>query len=138
MPDRRDFKVEEFARWLGRLNLLSLRDATARFDVFGTLNSRDLGLEMTGLMLDALPSGVREVTEAGIERVRRERSPVFETVRVQMQSRMRTYDRLLLPLAGADGEIEKILVLIDSPRDERTTQPRWRARAFPTLHAPAH
>ncbi len=138
MPDRRDFKVEELARWLGRLNLLSLRDATARFDVFGTFNSRDLGLEMTGLMLDALPPSVREITEAGIERVRHERGPVFETVRVQMQSRMRIYDRLLLPLANADGKIEKILVLIDSPRDERPPQPRWRARALPTVHAPAH
>ncbi len=137
LPDRVDFRVEELARWLGRLNLLSLRDDTARFDVYGTLNSRDLGLEMTGLTLDDLPLNVRAITVAGIQRVLRERGPVFETIRLQLQSRMRTYDRLLLPLAGANGEIEKILVLIDSPREERTPEPRWRTRPLPHAHAPA-
>ncbi len=44
MPDRGDFQVVELARWLGRLNLMSLRDDTARFDVYGTSNSRELGL----------------------------------------------------------------------------------------------
>lgn len=138
MPDRGDFQVVELARWLGRLNLMSLRDDTARFDVYGTSNSRELGLEMTGLTLEALPHSVREVTVAGIARVRRERGPVFETVRLKMQSRMRTYDRLLLPLAGADGEVEKILVLIDSPREDSVAQRRWSAHPTPLVHAPAH
>ena len=138
MPHRSDFQVPELARWLGRLNLMSLCDDTARFDVYGTFNSRELGLEMTGLTLDDLPQSVRDITVAGIQRVLRERGPVFETIRLQMQSRMRTYDRLLLPLAGADGGIAKILVLIDSPRDERPALPRWRTRALPLVHAPAH
>ena len=137
MPDRRDFQVAELAPWLGRLNLMSLREDNVRFDVYGTFNSRELGLEVTGLTLDALPPNVRDVTVAGIERVLRARAPVFETIRVQIQSRMRTYDRLLLPLAGIDGTIEKILVLIDSPREEPLTERRQRTHAIPLVHAPA-
>jgi hypothetical protein len=128
MPRREDFRVDDFVPWLGRLNLLTIGAAGARFDVFGTSNSHDLGVEMTGLPLDALPSHARALAYAGIERVTQARAPVFETVRVVLMRKLMVYDRLILPLAGDDGHVAKVLVLIDNPRDESLARGGWGAR----------
>jgi len=129
MPSRGDFRFHELALWLGRLNLVTIDAGGARFDVFGTRNSRELGVEMTGVNFDALPLQARLVATAGIERVVSARAPVFETVRVVLERRLRVYDRLILPLADAHGRIGKVLVLIDNPRDEFLARGRWGASA---------
>jgi hypothetical protein len=128
MPCRNDFGFHELASWLGRLNLVTIDARGARFDVFGTRNSRELGVEMTGVSFDELPVQARAVAIAGIERVTRARAPVFETVRVVLENRLRVYDRLILPLSDAQGRIEKVLVLIDNPRDESLARGRWGVR----------
>jgi hypothetical protein len=128
MPGRTDFGFHELAGWLGRLNLMSIEAHGARFDVFGTRNSRDLGVEMTGVSFDALPVQARAVATAGIERVVNARAPIFETVRVVLERRLRVYDRLILPLSDAEGRVEKVLVLIDNPRDESLARRRWGGR----------
>lgn len=128
MPSRADFSFNELAVWLGRLNLVTIDAGGARFDVFGTRNSRELGVEMTGVNFNALPVQARAVAIAGIERVVDARAPVFETVRVVLERRLRVYDRLILPLSDADGRVEKVLVLIDNPRDESLARGRWGER----------
>lgn len=128
MPARGDFSFNELAIWLGRLNLVTIDANGARFDVFGTRNSRELGVEMTGVSFNALPVQARAVAIAGIERVVSARAPVFETVRVVLERRLRVYDRLILPLSDAEGRVEKVLVLIDNPRDESLARGRWGQR----------
>ncbi|MBM3523525.1 MAG: PAS domain-containing protein, partial [Alphaproteobacteria bacterium] len=102
MPARYDFVIDDLAPWLGRLNLVSLDKGVARFDVFGTYNSRDLGIELTGRTVDALPAEDRNVTRAGIDRAVQEKAPVFETISLVRNHRLKAYDRLILPLSD-DG-----------------------------------
>lgn len=136
MPARYDFVIDDLAPWLGRLNLISLDNGVARFDVFGTHNSRELGVELTGRTVDALPEEDRIVARAGIDRAVNERSPIFETISIVRNHRLRVYDRLILPLSDDDGVVNKVFVLIDSPHDERKSVGRWVSQSNARVHAP--
>lgn len=136
MPARYDFVIDDLAPWLGRLNLISLENGVARFDVFGTHNSREIGIELTGRTVDALPAEDRALANAGIDRAVRERAPVFETVSMVRNQRLRVYDRLILPLSDDGGTVNKMFVLIDSPQDERRSVGRWVSASSARVHAP--
>lgn len=136
MPARHDFTIDDLAPWLGRLDLISLEGGVARFDVFGTHNSRELGVELTGRTIEALPAEDRDVVRAGIERAMQARTPLFDTVTVVRNQRLRTFDRLVLPLSNDDRTVNKLFVLTDNAQDERQRGGRWVAATSARVHAP--
>lgn len=137
MPARYDFVIDDLAPWLGRLNLVSLENGIARFDVFGTYNSRDLGIELTGRTVDALPAEDRTVTRAGIERAVLEKAPVFETISLIRNHRLKTYDRLILPLSDDGITVNKVFVLmLDAQEEPRRGLARWVSTSNARVHAP--
>ena len=104
--------------WIGVRTFLNVFGAIAKLGLVALL----LAGVAAGVLL-ALGYAVWQLRSMGFLR-----APVFETVRVVLERRLRVYDRLVLPLADASGRVEKVLVLIDNARDESLARGRWGTR----------
>lgn len=122
MPTRADLDPVEMRRWLGNLLLIDVT-AEGRFvyRLYGTGFVDSFGLDMTGRSVDELPAEQQERVRVDYEAVRASRQPrvrlytaVFELpgigLRPPAEPQVTTWERLILPLSGDDGEVAMLLV----------------------------
>lgn len=118
MPARRDFTVEEFAPWLGRLHLVrvegdenGIEHSDGRYIVFATASVERYGREMTGKCLSqyAPPEMARRAL-ADHYALLRERGPLRSHVNDSFGPVLMHWTRLALPLSEDGQRIDRYLV----------------------------
>jgi len=115
LPARPDFAFEELRPWLGELHLLEVLPADFRFKVFATGTAERVKREFTGrLMSEAEPKELIREAMVAYRRAVESRAPSFaDRSNVQIEGRVFSWHRLILPLA-ADGEaVDHLFVCIE-------------------------
>lgn len=139
MPARADLDPAALKSILPNLMLIDVRpDVAAQDHVFtcrlaGTEIDNRFGIKLTGLRLEEVPLGdalasIRRQYETAIAEAR----PVFCSHSVMVGSeRYVEYDRVVVPLGGAEGEVKALAAAIDFKCAYLVTQGRPPACAHP-------
>ncbi len=118
MPARRDFTVEEFAPWLGRLHLVrvegdaaGIEQSDGRYIVFATASVERYGREMTGKSLSQYepPEMARRALDDHLALLRARR-PIINRVNDSFGPVLMHWTRLALPLSDDGQRIDRYLV----------------------------
>lgn len=97
--------------WLGNLLVMDVEtDGAYTYAYYGDSLALAFGGSLVGHSLDALPLAQSHLLTEEYERVRAAGAPVSRTYRANFDGRDQTWERLVLPLGGADGGIVKLLV----------------------------
>ena len=127
MPTRADLDPVEMQPWLGNLLLIDVTDGNGFvYRLYGTAFVDSFGIDMTGHSVDELPAEQRERVRADYEAVRvtgRPRARLYTALFEATSSGLRpppksavraaqvvTWERLVLPLAGAADKVAMLLV----------------------------
>lgn len=112
MPARADIDPLDLRGRLGRIHLLRVESPRLfRYVVYGSLvtnpDARDMTGHTTGEYRD---SAFGELVTRHLEQCVSERAPVCYDISAELDEQPYTYTRISLPLAGAAGDVEMILV----------------------------
>ena len=111
LPTAASFEPGDLRGWLSHIALVSMaRDGAPRYDFFGDGLATAFGLDLTGLTLDSLPDGRRDVLEDDYRRVAETCLPVARVVTDRFNAGdPETWEALLLPLFDDDASVAKVL-----------------------------
>ncbi len=115
MPARQDFAFEELRPWLGELHLLEVLPDDFRFKVFATGTAERVKREFTGrLMSEAEPRELVREAMAAYRRTVEAGTPSFaDRSNIEIEGRIFSWHRLILPLAADGQAADHLFVCID-------------------------
>ncbi len=122
MPARADLLPEEMKPWLGNLMLIDVTpDGDYVYRLYGTRFVEQFGVEMTGKTIKVLASAQADAIRSEYDMVRRARAPharsytasfdVFLHGPIDKVELVRTWERLVLPLARAQENVVEMLLI---------------------------
>lgn len=112
LPMAGDLDPSSLRPWLDNLVLLdvSMDGGNFVYAYYGRSFSNAFQADTVGKSIDDLPSSQADILKAEYDRVVKERIPVARVYTADFNGEVQTWERLVLPLFDARGEVEKLLV----------------------------
>jgi len=112
LPMAADLDPSDLRPWLDNLVLLdvSVDGGDFVYAYYGRSFANAFGADTVGKSIAALPKEQADVLKAEYDRVVREHLPSARVYTADFEGEAQTWERLVVPLFDAKGEVEKLLV----------------------------
>jgi hypothetical protein len=112
MPVRADFDVFELKDWVGNLMIIEVLPGAAefRYRLYGSVLASYYDRDLTGRLTEGLPPETRDTVRREYAEVCAVRRPMMVERKRSVKHSERMVAKLILPLAGPDGNVHMMLV----------------------------